>query len=229
MRPDSGMGADYCGGSADSEGLRRRSGDPSGGRPPVRGASARRAMIEALDVWKKLGGSWILKGVVLRVAGVVNLVGPNGSGKTTLVKIIAGLMEPSKGSVKVDGLAPRVPPAILGVVFHEPSLYPELTVRENMELFARLSGGRLDGCPLDICRVLDKPVKALSFGWRRRADIVRALLPDPPNLVIDEPHAGLDEEARGELGDLLNGRDALLTSPAPTGLGEHLWMHEVQG
>ncbi len=80
-----------------------------------------------------------------------------------------------------------------------------------------------------MCKVLDKPVKALSFSWRRRVDVVRALLLDPPNLVIDEPTTGLDEEARAELLDILRQRGAaLLTSPFPLGIGRETRIEEVQ-
>lgn len=186
-------------------------------------------MIEVVDVWKMLGGVWVLRGVRMRVNSVVTLVGPNGSGKTTLVKIIAGVLEPSRGAVYIDGARPRVSARVLGVVFHSPILYPELTVGENLRLFGKAFGVRLVGCPLGVCRVLDRPVKALSFGWRRRVDIVRALLPDPPNLVIDEPTTGLDEEARGELVDILKSREAvLLTSPFSLGVGEEKRIEEVQ-
>ncbi|WP_237179373.1 ATP-binding cassette domain-containing protein [Pyrobaculum ferrireducens] len=186
-------------------------------------------VIEAVDVWKRLGGGWVLRGLTLRVNSVVTLVGPNGSGKTTLVRIIAGVLEPTRGEVYVDGRRPKVPASLLGVVFHNPMLYPELTVRENLKLFGKMAGGRLEGCPLGVCKVLNKPVKALSFGWRRRVDIVRALLPDPPNLVIDEPTTGLDEEARGELLDILRQRSAaLLTSPFPLGVGVQVGIEEVQ-
>ncbi|MEM1598316.1 MAG: ABC transporter ATP-binding protein [Pyrobaculum sp.] len=186
-------------------------------------------MIEIRGVWKRLGGGWVLRGVNLSVNSVVTLVGPNGSGKTTLVRIVAGVLEPTRGEVYVDGRRPKVPASILGVVFHTPMLYPELTVRENLRLFGKMAGGRLEGCPLGVCKVLDKPVKALSFGWKRRVDVVRALLPNPPNLVIDEPTTGLDEEARGELLDILRGLGAvLLTSPFPLGVGKEVRIEEVQ-
>lgn len=186
-------------------------------------------MIEIRDVWKMLGGSWVLRGVSLRVNSVVTLVGPNGSGKTTLVRIIAGLLEPTRGDVFIDGRRPKAPASMLGVVLHTPMLYPELTVGENLRLFGKMSGGNLEGCPLGVCKVLDKPVKALSFGWRRRVDIVRALLPDPPNLVIDEPTTGLDEEAKAELLEILKSRGAaLLTSPFPLGLGVEYRIEYVQ-
>ncbi|MFN3803815.1 MAG: ATP-binding cassette domain-containing protein [Pyrobaculum sp.] len=185
-------------------------------------------MIEVINLWKRLGEGWVLRGVSLSIGGVVTLVGPNGSGKTTLVRIIAGVLEPTRGEVYIDGARPKVPARTLGVVFHSPTLYPELTVRENLRLFAKLSGGKLEGCPLGVCKVLDKPVKTLSFGWRRRVDLARALLPDPPNLVIDEPTTGLDEEARGELMDIVRQRPAaLLTSPFPLGLGRELKMGEI--
>ena len=186
-------------------------------------------MMEVDNVWKMMGGQWILRGIRLKVSGIVTLVGPNGSGKTTLVKIIAGLLEPSRGTVHIDGQKPKVPASLLGVVLHNAMLYPELTVRENLRLFARLTGGKLEGCPLGVCRVMDKLVRTLSFGWRRRVDIVRALIPDPPNLVIDEPTTGLDEETRGELLDILRGRDAiLLTTPFPLGMGQEYDIRELQ-
>ncbi|MEM4128486.1 MAG: ABC transporter ATP-binding protein [Thermoproteus sp.] len=186
-------------------------------------------MILVEGLWKRFGDFWVLRGVNLKVNSIVTLIGPNGSGKTTLVRIIAGLLEPSRGRVLVDGMRPKVPAGVLGVVFHSPMLYPELTVGENLRLFSKLAGGKLEGCPLGVCKVLDRPVRALSFGWRRRVDIVRALLPDPPNLVIDEPTTGLDQEARGELADILKSREAvLLTSPFPLGIGRELRLEEVQ-
>jgi len=112
------------------------------------------AVIEVVDVWKRLGGSWVLRGVRLRVNSVVTLVGPNGSGKTTLVRIIAGVLEPTRGEVFIDGKRPKVPASVLGVVFHTPMLYPELTVRENLRLFGKMSGGRLEGCHLACVRCL---------------------------------------------------------------------------
>ena len=174
------------------------------------------AVIELVDVWKRIGFEWVLRGVTLTVRGLVNLVGPNGSGKTTLVKITVGLSKPSRGKVLIDGEAPPVHPRVLGFVLHTPTLIPELTVRENLKLFASAAGVDWRTCVLGVCRVLDKPVKALSFGWRRRVDIARAVLPDPPNLVLDEPMTGLDEEARGELLDIVRRAEAaLVTSPVP--------------
>jgi len=133
-------------------------------------------VIEVVDVWKRIGSDWVLRGVNLRVRGVVNLVGPNGSGKTTLVRIIVGLIKPSRGRVLVDGVEPPVNPRLLGFVLHQPTLIPDLTVRDNLKLFASLANADWRTCVLGVCRVYDKLVKSLSFGWRRRVDIARALL-----------------------------------------------------
>lgn len=169
-----------------------------------------------VDVWKRVGVEWVLRGVTLTVRGLVNLVGPNGSGKTTLVRILVGLSRPSRGRVLVDGEAPPTHPRVLGFVLHTPTLIPELTVKENLRLFASVAGVDWRTCVLGVCKVFDKPVKALSFGWRRRVDIARAVLPDPPNLVLDEPMTGLDDEARGELMDIVRRAEAaLVTSPVP--------------
>ncbi len=135
-------------------------------------------------------------------------MGPNGSGKTTLVKIIAGVTPPSRGSVEVEGR--------LSVVFHTPSLYEELTVRENLEFYAELAGDDPSSVwdMFGVRRVLDMRVSALSYGWRRRVDIARAFMGPPSNLVIDEPTTGLDETAREELRSYLdNVGTVLLMSP----------------
>jgi ABC-type multidrug transport system ATPase subunit len=171
-------------------------------------------MILIKDLWKRLGKRWVLVNVNLMVKGTYLLTGPNGSGKTTLVRLIAGLLEPSRGIVEVDGGSRN-----LGIVLHNPLLYPDLTVRENLELYGELYGvdyrDKLD--LLGISRYMDVPVRELSFGWRRRVDVVRAIIHEPRNLVLDEPLTGLDDEARDSLISLLNdyGGSLLITSSNP--------------
>jgi len=171
-------------------------------------------MILAKNVWKRLGSKWVLKGINLCVSGIHILNGPNGSGKTTLVRIMSGLMEPSKGVVHIDG-----GPRNLGVVLHNPLLYPELTVRENLELYGKLYGVDYKDKAdlLGVRRYMDTPVRELSFGWRRRVDVVRAILHEPRNLILDEPFTGLDTEARDLLVGLLNEYkgSVLITSSNP--------------
>ncbi len=173
-------------------------------------------MIRLVDVWKRFAQGWVLKGVSAHFGrGIHVIVGPNGSGKTTLVRIIAGITPPSKGTVEVYGS--------LSVVFHTPSLYEELTVRENLEFYAELVGDDPSNVwdMFGVRRLLDMRVSSLSYGWRRRVDMARAFLGSPSNLVIDEPTTGLDDAAREELRSHLKRVDtALLMSPTVLGWGD---------
>ncbi len=192
-------------------------------------------VVELRDVWKRYRTGWVLKGVSLTLgerSGVL-ILGGNGSGKTTLLRIVAGLVRPTRGEVRVLGGSPlegRVR-ASMGVVMHHSLLYSELTVRENLEYYARLYG--VEGYDperdevvetLGLRRYLDRRVEELSFGWRRRADIARALLHRPRLLLIDEPFTGLDDAAQASLAGLLNGLlergvSILATSPSRSVLG----------
>ena len=187
------------------------------------------------DVWKRYRTGWVLQGVSLSLplGESLLILGANGSGKTTLLRIIAGLVRPTRGEVRVLGDTPlnsRVR-SQLGLVAHHSLLYQELTVRENLEYYARLYG--VEGYEperdpvveaLGLKRFLDRRVEELSFGWRRRADIARALLHNPRLLLIDEPFAGLDDAAQGSLAGLLNelrtrGVSIVATSPSTSVLG----------
>jgi len=182
------------------------------------------------NVWKRLGGKWVLRGVNLTVdrgEGVL-ILGANGSGKTTLLRITAGLVKPSRGSVRVFDEAPhsRRVRERMGLVPHHNLLYPELTVRENLEYYAKLYGlqnYRPEDdevvVELGLVRYLDRRVGELSFGWRRRADIARALMHRPRLLLIDEPFTGLDDDAQRSLAGLLarlreEGVSIVATSPS---------------
>ncbi|NOZ88759.1 MAG: ABC transporter ATP-binding protein [Crenarchaeota archaeon] len=188
-------------------------------------------VLEMEGVWKRYsyGRGWVLRDVSLCIppgSGVL-VLGPNGSGKTTLLRIAAGLAKPSRGVVRVAGLPPQSVEAkhVMGVVLHHSILYDELTVRENLSYYARLHG--LDGYSpegdevveaLGLRRYLDTRVGELSFGWRKRANIARALLHRPQLLAIDEPFTGLDDAAVEALAGLLEeltrrGAAVLATSP----------------
>jgi len=188
-------------------------------------------LAEARGVWKRYSYSrgWVLRGVDLCLpAGSGLLVtGPNGSGKTTLLKIVVGLVRPSRGVVRVAGRPPHSLEAkkAMGVVLHHSLLYDEMTVRENLEYYARLYGAegydpsRDEAVEaLGLRRYLDARAGELSFGWRKRANIARALLHRPRLLAIDEPFTGLDDEAVEALRQLLEelvrrGLAVLATSP----------------
>jgi len=182
------------------------------------------------NVWKQYYGlNYILKDINLELDSrdVLLVVGANGSGKTTLLKICGGLLAPSKGRVLVNGVNAREPTAkrYIGMLLHEPLLYPELTVLENLKLYAELKGARLDDDILvEILEMLQlkaymgKSVRELSYGWRKRVDVLRALLGRPKLLLLDEPLSSLDPVGVKALLKALNmhidmGSTAILTSP----------------
>ncbi len=136
---------------------------------------------------------------------LVAVVGPNGAGKTTLLSILAGVQPPSAGVV-----APG--PRKVGWAPQQPALYSKLSVRENLELFARLEkvpepdravAGMLDQTGLSE-RARDA-VGKLSGGNRQRVNLALALIADPPVLALDEPSASLDPGQRERLWEFISG------------------------
>ncbi len=139
----------------------------------------------------------------------VLVVGPNGSGKTTLLRVIAGVEPPSRGRVAINGYSAGSLEAkrYVGLVLDKPGLYPELTVRENLEFYSRLRGGKPPTWALGLLGltwVLDRRAGELSYGWRRRADLARALVGEPPLLLVDEPYAGQDPEGREAVSQIID-------------------------
>lgn len=172
----------------------------------------RSIVVDAVE--RRFGTRAALAGVSFTVAPgeIFGLLGPNGSGKTTLFRIISTLLDATGGRVAVAGhdvaTEAHAVRRQLGVVFQSPALDSRLTVRENLRHHGHLYG--LRGGPLDsrIATVLDAlrvaeragdVVETLSGGLRRRAEVAKALLPQPRVLVLDEPSSGLDPNARREL------------------------------
>jgi len=162
---------------------------------------------ELRGVEKRYGRTRALSDVDLELApGQLYLLqGANGAGKSTLLRVIAGLARPTKGSVRVLGANPfrsaeAVVRARVCFMGADPGLYAELTVRENLRFCARLLGiaqERVEAClaAIGLAQVADRPLQQLSFGFRRRAGLARALLSEPELLLLDEPWNGLDDAA----------------------------------
>jgi sodium transport system ATP-binding protein len=136
---------------------------------------------------------------------ITGLLGPNGAGKTTTLRIAAALIEPDAGRVLVDGIVVAARPAEalarMGVLSDARGLSPRLTARENIVYFGRLHGmtraaaearaETLAGV-LEMRPLLDRRTAGFSQGERMKTALARALVHDPPNIVLDEPTNGLD-------------------------------------
>jgi len=172
------------------------------------------AAIDARGLGKDFGALRALDRLDLEVRDgeFFGLLGPNGAGKTTTVHLLATLLAPSRGTARVagrdvvrEGLAVR---RSIGLVFQETTLDRDLTVAENLRFAARLwslparvARPRIDALlrQFALLERRDDPVRTLSGGMRRAADIARGILHEPSILFLDEPTAGLDPRARRSL------------------------------
>ena len=174
----------------------------------------------------------------VRVAGVrlsvqrgevVGLLGLNGAGKSTTLSAIAGVLAPTRGTIRIDGVDiardPGRAKALLGFLPEQPPLYPELTVDEYLTFAARLrrvpaaaAGGAVEAvkarCGLG--KVGRRLLQQLSRGYRQRVGLAQAIVHDPPLILLDEPTSGLDpaqaEEIRGLIADLGREHGVILSS-----------------
>jgi len=159
-------------------------------------------------------------------AGITGLLGPNGAGKTTVLKMLAGLLAPSRGEVRVLGQPVRKNPPIYRsislVMEHEP-VYPFMTAREFVRFNARLQGIQDDAAveqalgEVDLLDVADRRVGGFSKGMQQRTKLAGALVHRPPVLLLDEPFSGTDPRQRMHLMGLLRrwageGRTVLFSS-----------------
>jgi ABC-2 type transport system ATP-binding protein len=154
------------------------------------------------------GGALVLPGVALDVPSgtVTGLLGPSGSGKTTLMRSIVGVQIVESGSVRVLGLPAGAPELRrrVGYVTQDPSVYGDMSVRENLRYFARILGvpsSRVDEAidEVDLRSQAGQLARTLSGGERSRVSLATALLGRPELLVLDEPTVGLDPVLRRDL------------------------------
>jgi ABC-2 type transport system ATP-binding protein len=160
------------------------------------------------------GGRLVLDDVSLEVprGSITGLIGPSGCGKTTLMRTIVGVQVVAGGEVAVLGLPAGSPELRRRVAYvtQAPSVYGDLTVRENVRYFARVLGAdpaRVDGAiaAVGLEAAADQPVGRMSGGQRTRASLAAALVGEPELLVLDEPTVGLDPVLRQELWARLRG------------------------
>jgi ABC-type multidrug transport system ATPase subunit len=155
-------------------------------------------VIRARGLEKRYGQRRVLAGIDLDVGrgGFLLVTGPNGAGKTTFLRLLAGRMTPTKGTLEVE-----VDRAKVGFLAHEPLVYRDLTGLENLDLFGRLY--RLPERRERIGMLLERfglwearneRVAAYSRGMTQRLALCRTFLHDPELLVLDEPYAALDEQ-----------------------------------
>jgi ABC-2 type transport system ATP-binding protein len=182
-------------------------------------------VLELEDVTRTFDAVTALDGLDLRVeeGEVVGLLGHNGAGKTTTVRLLAGLLAPDRGTVRVAGRDPVTDgPAVrarLGVLPASPIVDARLTGAQNLGFAAEVFGAPRDGLAERIAAALeavglggrgDERVSGYSTGMRQRLSLARVLLPDPPVLLLDEPTAALDpvaaRQVRRRLADLARGR-----------------------
>jgi heme exporter protein A len=193
------------------------------------------AAIELDGLERRYGERVALSGVSVRLEAARTLVvfGANGAGKTTLLRVLATLLRPHSGVARVLGAElPRDGWKVhgkVGYVAHEPLLYRDLTGRENLRYHARLHGvdrSRVEEvlAAVGLERRGDEPLRELSHGMVQRLAVARAVLHDPPLLLLDEPRANLDPAAADLLEPLIgraSGRTrVLVTHDVDRGLEE---------
>lgn len=175
-------------------------------------------MIEIKNLTKRYGDLVAVDSVSFTVSPgeVLGFLGPNGAGKSTTMKMIAGFLTPSEGSIRVCGFdveqSPLEAKRCIGYLPEGAPAYGEMTPANFLSFIARIRGianpaERIRNVVqrLNLERVLDQPIDTLSKGFKRRVGIAQAILHDPKVLVLDEPTDGLDPNQKHEVRSLIQG------------------------
>ncbi|NLT10243.1 MAG: ATP-binding cassette domain-containing protein [Ruminococcus sp.] len=172
-------------------------------------------ILQTSGLCKNYGKSQILKNVSINVpkGSIYGFVGRNGAGKTTLIRVVTGLHTPTSGSYSIFGVGYsdsgiNEKRAKVGAVVETPSIYPDLSARENLRMVCRILGKPFDNIEeilkmVELSNTGKKKAKNFSLGMRQRLGIAFSLINDPELLVLDEPINGLDPQGIMEMRELL--------------------------
>lgn len=175
-------------------------------------------MIVVKDIEKSFGPVRAVRGVSFTAPDgkITGLLGPNGAGKSTTLRVLYTVLKPDSGSASISGVDvvknPLEARRLTGALPHGAGLYPHLSARENIAYYGRLcglEGDRLEQriesiiAQLDIRDFADRRTKGFSQGQRTKVALARALVHEPPNIILDEPSNGLDVMATRALRDLI--------------------------
>jgi ABC-2 type transport system ATP-binding protein len=171
-------------------------------------------MIKVQNLVRKFGDFQAVKDISFEVkpGELFAFLGPNGAGKTTTIKMLTTLLQPTSGSILIDGLDPAKNQnevrSRFGIVFQDPSVDPELTAWENMDLHGvlyrvprKVRHERTEALLklFELWEKKDQRMKTFSGGMKRRLEIARGFLHTPKILFLDEPTLGLDPQSRNQL------------------------------
>ncbi len=188
-----------------------------GGRSPQRGEPIRIAFDHvSVEFPSPRGAMRIVDDVTydIRDGEFVSIIGPSGCGKTTMMNIVAGFVQPTAGTVLLDGQPIRGPGPDRGVMFQEYGVFPWLSVRDNISFGLRLAASRVPAAEragiverymglMGLADFADAWPKTLSGGMRQRLALARAYAVRPQFLLMDEPFGALDAQTRSAMQDLL--------------------------
>lgn len=166
-------------------------------------------MIETFNLTKAMGEKLIVKDVSLTInrGESAAVLGPNGAGKSTWLKLVAGLVRPTSGTIRVNGTNRKQDSYLqqkdLGYLGHQSFLYDQFSPYENLMYYAKLYGmkrpeKRIDELieRINLAYFKHEPVRSFSRGMVQRTAIARAILHEPELLLLDEPHTGLDQQSK---------------------------------